>query len=71
MPSTPSSITGKAFSWNDLPRVMKKWKTISGDKPFLLKGIQSVADAKKAVELGVDGLPCKVGLIRQLSGTVG
>ncbi|KAJ9102586.1 hypothetical protein QFC21_002987 [Naganishia friedmannii] len=50
---------GKAFSWDDLPRVMKKWKDMSGGKPFLVKGIQSAEDAKKAVELGVDGIVCK------------
>lgn len=38
---------------------MQKWKTMSGNKPFLVKGIQSVADAKKAIELGVDGIVCK------------
>lgn len=32
---------------------------MSGNKPFLVKGIQSVDDAKKAVELGVDGIVCK------------
>jgi isopentenyl diphosphate isomerase/L-lactate dehydrogenase-like FMN-dependent dehydrogenase len=38
---------------------MQKWKTMSGDKPFLVKGIQSVDDARKAVELGVDGIVCQ------------
>lgn len=32
---------------------------MSGNKPFLVKGIQSVDDAKKAVLLGVDGIICK------------
>lgn len=32
---------------------------MSGDKPFLVKGIQSVDDARKAVELGVDGIVCE------------
>ncbi|KAJ9109962.1 hypothetical protein QFC20_003162 [Naganishia adeliensis] len=49
-------MSGKAFSWNDLPRIMQKWKTMSGNKSFLVKGIQSVDDAKKAVLLGVDGV---------------
>jgi isopentenyl diphosphate isomerase/L-lactate dehydrogenase-like FMN-dependent dehydrogenase len=40
-------------------RIMQKWKTMSGNKPFLVKGIQSVDDAKKAVELGVDGIVCE------------
>jgi isopentenyl diphosphate isomerase/L-lactate dehydrogenase-like FMN-dependent dehydrogenase len=38
---------------------MQKWKTMSGGKPFLVKGIQSVDDARKAVELGVDGIVCR------------
>lgn len=33
---------------------------MSGDKPFLVKGIQSVDDARKAVELGVDGIVCEL-----------
>lgn len=33
---------------------------MSGDKPFLVKGIQSVHDARKAVELGVDGIVCEL-----------
>lgn len=40
-------------------RVMKKWKHMSSGKPFLVKGIQSAEDAKKAVELGVDGIVCR------------
>ncbi|KAJ9111725.1 hypothetical protein QFC19_001086 [Naganishia cerealis] len=62
---------GKAFSWDDLPRVMKKWKDMSGGKPFLVKGIQSAEDAKKAVELGVDGIVCSNHAGRQVDGAVG
>jgi isopentenyl diphosphate isomerase/L-lactate dehydrogenase-like FMN-dependent dehydrogenase len=32
---------------------MERWKRISGGRPFCLKGIQSVEDAKKAVEMYV------------------
>lgn len=35
---------------------MQQWKRISGGKPFLLKGIQNVEDAKRSVELGCDGI---------------
>jgi len=37
-------------SWKNGPTLY------SGGKPFCLKGIQSVSDAKKAVEMGVDGI---------------
>ncbi|TVY86231.1 putative lactate 2-monooxygenase, partial [Lachnellula willkommii] len=47
---------GRAWSWEKMPWLMKQWRRISGGKPFCLKGIQSVVDAKKAVELGVDGI---------------
>jgi hypothetical protein len=39
-----------------MPWLMEQWKKISGVKPFCLKGIQNVVNAKKAVELGVDGI---------------
>ncbi|TGO50364.1 hypothetical protein BCON_0185g00150 [Botryotinia convoluta] len=47
---------GRAWSWEKMPWLMEQWKRISGGKPFCLKGIQHVADARKAVQLGVDGI---------------
>ncbi|KAK7952749.1 uncharacterized protein PG986_008477 [Apiospora aurea] len=47
---------GHSHTWDEIPGLMKQWKDISGGKPFIIKGIQSVADAKKAVEVGVDGI---------------
>jgi isopentenyl diphosphate isomerase/L-lactate dehydrogenase-like FMN-dependent dehydrogenase len=47
---------GRAWSWEEMPWLMDKWRKISGGKPLCLNGIQSVADARKAVELGVDGI---------------
>jgi isopentenyl diphosphate isomerase/L-lactate dehydrogenase-like FMN-dependent dehydrogenase len=44
----------KAHSWEKVPWLMEQPKRISGGRPFCLKGIQSVADAKKAVAMGVD-----------------
>ncbi|KAF2083841.1 FMN-dependent alpha-hydroxy acid dehydrogenase [Saccharata proteae CBS 121410] len=46
----------RAHDWSRLPWLMKTWKEISGGKPFCLKGIQDVRDARKAVEYGVDGI---------------
>ncbi|TVY34580.1 putative lactate 2-monooxygenase [Lachnellula subtilissima] len=43
---------------------------ISGGKPFCLKGIQSVVDARKAVELGVDGIVVSNHAGRQVDGAV-
>lgn len=61
---------GKAHSWEKLPWLMEQWKKISGGRPFCLKGIQSVADAKKAVEMGVDGLVVSNHAGRQVDGAV-
>ena len=61
---------GHAHSWEKMPWLIKQWKTISGGKPFLLKGIQSVADAKKAVELGCDGIVVSNHAGRQVDGAI-
>jgi L-lactate dehydrogenase (cytochrome) len=41
----------QALSWDDLDWLRSFW-----DGPIVLKGIQTVADAKQAVALGVDGI---------------
>ncbi|KAH9897187.1 FMN-dependent dehydrogenase [Xylariomycetidae sp. FL2044] len=61
---------GHAFTWERLPWLMENWKRISGGKPFAIKGIQSVADAKKAVEMGVDGIVVSNHAGRQVDGAV-
>ncbi|KAI1080789.1 L-lactate dehydrogenase [Whalleya microplaca] len=61
---------GRSFSWERLPWLMENWKRLSGGKPFCIKGIQSVADAKKAVELGVDGIVVSNHAGRQVDGAV-
>lgn len=43
---------------------------MSGGKPFAIKGIQSVADAKKAVEVGCDGIVVSNHAGRQVDGAV-
>lgn len=62
---------GKAFSWNDIPRIQAKWRKISGGKPFLLKGIQNVEDAKRCVELGCEGIVVSNHAGRQVDGAIG
>ncbi|BGP58669.1 hypothetical protein JCM8202v2_006338 [Rhodotorula sphaerocarpa] len=63
---------GRAWSWDDLPWVVQKWKEISGDKPFVLKGIQSVADAKRAAATdGIDGIVVSNHAGRQVDGAIG
>ncbi|KAI0139552.1 FMN-dependent alpha-hydroxy acid dehydrogenase [Hypoxylon sp. NC0597] len=61
---------GQSFSWDRLPWLMENWKRLSGGKPFALKGIQSVADAKKAVEMGVDGIVVSNHAGRQVDGAI-
>jgi isopentenyl diphosphate isomerase/L-lactate dehydrogenase-like FMN-dependent dehydrogenase len=61
---------GRAWSWEKMPWLMEQWGEISGGKPFCLKGIQSVDDAKKAVELGVDGIVVSNHAGRQVDGAI-
>ncbi|MCJ1392226.1 hypothetical protein MMC18_005093 [Xylographa bjoerkii] len=61
---------GRAHDWSKIPWLIKTWKEISGGKPFCLKGIQSVADAKKAVEVGVDGIVVSNHAGRQVDGAI-
>jgi lactate 2-monooxygenase len=44
-------FSGAAHTWEELEFLRKYW-----DGPIVLKGIQSVHDAKNAVETGVDGI---------------
>jgi isopentenyl diphosphate isomerase/L-lactate dehydrogenase-like FMN-dependent dehydrogenase len=59
---------GRAWSWDKMPWLMEQWNRISGGKPFCIKGIQSVADAKKCVELRVDGIVVSNHAGRQVDG---
>ena len=61
---------GRAWSWDKIPWLIKTWKRISGNKPFVLKGIQSVSDAKKAVEVGCDGIIVSNHAGRQVDGAI-
>lgn len=61
---------GRAWSWEKIPWLIETWKKISGGRPFCLKGIQSVADAKKAVEVGCDGIVVSNHAGRQVDGAI-
>lgn len=61
---------GYAWSWDKVPWVMEQWRRISGGRPFVIKGIQSVSDAKKCVEYGVDGIIVSNHAGRQVDGAI-
>jgi isopentenyl diphosphate isomerase/L-lactate dehydrogenase-like FMN-dependent dehydrogenase len=62
---------GKAWSWEKIPWVRDQWKKISNGRPFVLKGIQCVEDAVKAVEYKCDGIVVSNHAGRQVDGAVG
>lgn len=61
---------GRAHSWEKMPWLMEQWRRISGGRPFCIKGIQSVADARRCVELGVDGIVVSNHAGRQVDGAI-
>jgi isopentenyl diphosphate isomerase/L-lactate dehydrogenase-like FMN-dependent dehydrogenase len=61
---------GRAHGWDKAVWAMELWKELSGGKPFLLKGIQSVRDAKTCVERGFDGIVVSNHAGRQVDGAV-
>ncbi|GAA6030508.1 hypothetical protein JCM8097_006180 [Rhodosporidiobolus ruineniae] len=62
---------GKPWGWEQLPWVIEQWKRLSGGKPFVIKGIQSVADAKRAADTpGVDGIVVSNHAGRQVDGAI-
>jgi isopentenyl diphosphate isomerase/L-lactate dehydrogenase-like FMN-dependent dehydrogenase len=61
---------GRAHTWDKAAWAMKLWKELSGGKPFCLKGIQSVEDAKMAVQRGFDGIVVSNHAGRQVDGAV-
>jgi lactate 2-monooxygenase len=59
-------FSGKAHTWDDIGFLQKHW-----DGPIILKGIQHVDDARKALELGIQGIVVSNHGGRQLDGAVG
>lgn len=54
-----------------LPNPCLQWNRISGGRPFVIKGIQNVADALKAHEIGCAGIVVTNHAGRQVDGAVG
>ncbi|KAF2218921.1 FMN-dependent dehydrogenase [Elsinoe ampelina] len=61
---------GRAHTWEKIPWLIKTWKELSGGKPFAIKGIQSVVDARKAKEVGCDGIVVSNHAGRQVDGAI-
>jgi lactate 2-monooxygenase len=55
-----------SLTWDDLPFLREHW-----DGPIVLKGIQSAADARRAVDGGMDGIVVSNHGGRQVDGAVG
>src|SRR6185312_5654703 len=52
------------MNWNDVAEMVKQW-----DRKFVLKGIMSVEDARKAVDIGCAGIVVSNHGGRQLDGS--
>ncbi|CEJ62658.1 hypothetical protein PMG11_11152 [Penicillium brasilianum] len=63
---TQTVFPGKSHSWEDIKFLQEHW-----EGPIVLKGIQTVADAKKAVEYGVQGIVVSNHGGRQHDGGIG
>lgn len=61
---------GRAWSWEKIPWLQEQWRRISGGRPFAIQGIQSVEDARRCVEYGVDGIVVSNHAGRQVDGAV-
>jgi len=59
-------FSGAAHTWDQLELLKKHW-----DGPIVLKGIQHVEDAKKALEVGMQGIVVSNHGGRQLDGAIG
>jgi isopentenyl diphosphate isomerase/L-lactate dehydrogenase-like FMN-dependent dehydrogenase len=61
---------GRAHTWDKMPWLIRTWKDISNGKPISIKGINSVQDAKKAVDVGFDGIVVSNHAGRQVDGAI-
>lgn len=59
-----STMLDQSMNWQDAEAVRKKW-----GKQFCLKGVMSVADAKRAVDIGATGIMVSNHGGRQLDGS--
>lgn len=61
---------GRAWSWEKMPWLIKTWKEISGGRPICIKGVQDPRDARRAVDIGFDGIVVSNHAGRQVDGAV-
>ncbi|TIC32789.1 FMN-dependent alpha-hydroxy acid dehydrogenase [Wallemia mellicola] len=61
---------GKPLTWEKVKDICKFWHELSGGRPFVLKGIQSVEDAETALSIGCDGIVVTNHAGRQVEGAV-
>ncbi len=59
-----SSVLDQTMNWRNAEQLRAEW-----DGPFCLKGVMSVADAKKAVDIGADAIMVSNHGGRQLDGS--
>jgi len=60
-----TTFLNPGLSWDQLPLIRRNW-----DGPVLLKGIQSVRDARRAVKEGIDGVVVSNHGGRQVDGAI-
>jgi lactate 2-monooxygenase len=60
-----TAFLNPGLSWDELPLIRENW-----DGPILLKGIQSVGDARRAVKEGIDGVVVSNHGGRQVDGAI-
>ena len=71
-------------SWDDVAWMREQWSQLSGGRPFMLKGVCRVDDARRAVDAGVDaisvsnhggnnldGTPAAIRMVKPISDAVG
>lgn len=62
---------GKAHTWEKVKWLIGEWRKTPFNRPFVIKGIQSAADALKAREIGCEGIVVTNNAGRQVDGAVG
>ncbi|TIB34916.1 hypothetical protein E3P84_01543 [Wallemia ichthyophaga] len=62
---------GKPLTWPAVEEIRNFWHELTNGRPFLVKGVQSVADAEKALSIGCDGIVVTNHAGRQVDGAVG
>ena len=71
-------------TWEDVAWMREQWAQVSGGKPFMLKGVCRVDDARRAVDAGcdalsvsnhggnnIDGTPAAIRMVRPIADAVG